>query len=247
MPSTAVHGPVVDTATATEFMGEVLARTSADDLAAVGADLARKSQALRALVDDGRRRLDEPDLRRVLRWVFASRRKADRILATVDPPALAGAVADLLDETVDLSDRFAAFDTLLADWPGAAFDLPGELLHFVRPEQYWLWTRWVWDPEAETGALRLVTTDDVDLTGGSRAGTYLAVGRATAFVDATGKAVGFTALAPGPYGTDVYLAAVYGVYLFTVLRMRMTAEFTRIVPPLGGLVRRLLGVQHMEG
>jgi hypothetical protein len=247
MPPTALHGQVVDTDTATEFMDEILGRASHEDLSAVGADLARKTEALRTLVGDGRRPLDEPDLRRVLRWVFASRRKADRILATVEPQALAGAIVRLVDDDVDLSERFAAFDNLLADWPGAAFDLPGELLHFVRPEEYWLWTRWIWDPEDETGALRLVTMDDVDLTGASRAETYLAVGRATAFVDATGKATGFTSFGPGQYGSDVYLAAVYGVYMYTVLRMRMTAEFNKIVPPLGGLVRRLLGVQHMEG
>jgi hypothetical protein len=246
VPSTVVQGQVVDTDAANEFLHEILQRTTLDELTAVGTDLARKSSALRELVGDGRTPLDEPDLRRVLRWCFASRRKADRILATVDPSALATALVDLLDETIDLSDRFAAVDDLLVAWPGAAFDLPGELLHFLRPDEYWLWTRWVWDPEAETGALRLVTMDEVDLSGPSRADTYLAVGRASAFVDATGKAAGFTAMGKGLYGTDVYLGAVYGVYMYTVLRMRMTAEFNKIVPPLGDLVRRLLGVHHME-
>jgi hypothetical protein len=31
-----------------------------------------------------------------------------------------------------------------------------------------------------------------------------------------------------------------------VLRLRMTQEFTRIVPPLPDLVRRLLGVYRLE-
>ena len=44
----------------------------------------------------------------------------------------------------------------------------------------------------------------------------------------------------------MFLAAVYGVYMFTVLRMRMTQEFTRLVPPLPDLIRRLLGVYHLE-
>jgi hypothetical protein len=237
---------VVDTATATEFMDEILSRATLEDLSSVASDLSRKSDALRLLVGDGRTPLTEPELRRLLRWVFASRRKADRILATVDPNALARAVVQLQDASIDLTDRFTTFDTLLVDWPGAAFDLPGELLHFLRPDEYWLWTRWIWDPLGETGALRLVTLDEVELSGPTRGDTYRAVGHATAFVEATGKAAGFTSMGPGLFGTDVYLAGVYGVYMYTVLRMRMTAEFNKIVPPLGGLVRRLLGVQHME-
>ncbi len=67
-----------------------------------------------------------------------------------------------------------------------------------------------------------------------------------AFVDETGKAAGFTAAGPGLSALDVLLAAVYGVYMYTVLRMRMTREFNRVVPPLPDLVRRLLGVYHLE-
>ena len=246
MPPSTAYGQVVDTPAANEFMREILERVSLDELSAVADDLARKSAAMRALVGDDPSGMDEADLRRLLRWSFSSRRKADRILATVEPAALAAAVGDLLDGTGSLSTRFARFDELLVDWPEAAFDLPGELLHFVQPDRYWLWTRWMWDPEAETGSLRLVTMDEVDLTGGSRGDTYLAVGRAVAFVEETGKAAGFTTMGQGLFGTDVFLASVYGVYMYTVLRMRMTQEFNKIVPPLGDLVRRLLGVHHME-
>jgi hypothetical protein len=106
----------------------------------------------------------------------------------------------------------------------------------------------MWDPDARTGALALVTTDDVDLSAGAtRGAVYLTVGRAMAFVDETGKAAGFTTAGPGLFGTDVLLAAVYGVYMYTILRMRMTREFNRVVPPLPQLVRRLLGVYHLEG
>ena len=46
--------------------------------------------------------------------------------------------------------------------------------------------------------------------------------------------------------TDVFLACVYAVYMYTVLRLRMTQEFNRIVPELPDLVRRLLGVYRPE-
>ncbi|MNC94329.1 hypothetical protein D3C83_111550 [compost metagenome] len=47
-------------------------------------------------------------------------------------------------------------------------------------------------------------------------------------------------------GADVFLACVYSVYMYTVLRLRMTQEFNRIVPELPDLVRRLLGVYRPE-
>jgi hypothetical protein len=240
-------GPVVDTSSAQEFQREIAERISASELAAIAADLDRKSQALAELLAPGAARLDPAALRQVLRWVFATRRHADEILDSVGPQRLGAAIENLLDHGEDPAARFDRFDAVVAGLPGPGFDLPGELLHFTFPDRYWLWTRWLWNPDTETGALRLVTTDDIDLTDGATRGEiYVNVGRATAFVSETGKAAGFTVAGPGLLGTDVFLAAVYGIYMYTVLQMRMTKEFNRLLPPLPDLIRRLLGVYHLE-
>lgn len=241
-------GPVVDTLSAQEFRSEILDRISAEELAAIAAGLERKSAAMRELLLPGAS-LDRAALRQLLRMVFAARRKADQILDTIGSERLGAAIASLLDDDGDLAGRFDRFDAVLAGLaaPGPGFDLPGEILHFTYPGQYWLWTRWMWDPRTKTGALGLVTTDDFDLTiGASRGEVYLTIGRATAFVNETGKAAGFTNAAPGLFGADVFLAAVYGVYMYTVLRMRMTREFNQLVPQLPDLIRRLLGIFYQE-
>lgn len=243
-----IAGPVVDTPSAQEFQREILGRVTAAELAAIAADLDRKSRIMRELLLPGADRLDRAALRQVLRLVFATRRHADEILDGIGPDRLGAAIADLLDGGDEPAARFDRFEAVLASHPDSGFDLPSELLHFSYPDRYWLWTRWMWDPRTETGALGLVTTDDVDLTeGSSRGAIYLTVGQAMAFVDETGKAAGFTAAGPGLFGTDVFLAAVYGIYMYTVLRMRMTREFNQLVPPLPDLIRRLLGVHHLEG
>ncbi len=270
-------GAVVDTPSAREFQQEIARQVSSADLAAIAGDLDRKSRSLRELLAPGADQLDRPALRQVLRWVFATRRRADAIIDETGPERLGAAIAGLLDPAEPLTARFDRFDSFAAGLRsvdprgadprgaglpsaglpsaglvsasplGVGYDLASELLHFTDPGRYWLWTRWLWDPATETGALRLVTTDDIDLTeGASRGEMYLTVGRATAFLDETGKAAGFTDAGSGLFGTDVFLAAVYGVYMFTVLRMRMTQEFTRLVPPLPDLIRRLLGVYHLE-
>lgn len=245
-----MRGQVVDTASATDFMKEILERTSTDELGDIAAALEAKSARMQALVFDREvgEPLDRARLTGLLRSVFATRRRTEAILDSVGVETLARAVDDLLLGDADVTTRFADFDAVLGGMSDQAFDLPGELLHFSYPDKYWLWTRWMWDPRTETGALPLVTMDDVDLTAGDRDDVYLRVGEAVAFVDQTGKASGFTALggASGPFGIDVYLAAVYGVYMYTVLRMRMTQEFNRLVPELPDLLRRLLGVYYRE-
>ena len=241
-------GQVVDTQSAEEFMRETLETVSRDELSTVAGLLDRKATGFQQLLGSPgqARSLDRGDLRRVLRSVFATRRKADAILDGIGPEQLGAAIDDLLYGDGMVSDRFRAFDSVLADFPEHGFDLPSELLHFTAPDRWWLWTRWMWDPRAGTGAVALVTTEDFDLDGPDRGETYLRVGEAIAFVNETGKAVGFTDLGSGLFGTDVFLACVYAVYMYTVLRLRMTQEFNRIVPELPDLVRRLLGVYKPE-
>ena len=241
-------GQVVDTQSAEEFMRETLEKVSRDELMTVSALLDTKAAGFDALLGapGQARTLDRPDLRRVLRSIFATRRKADAILDDIGPARLGAAIDDLLHGPGLVTERFVAFDAVLAAHPEQGFDLPSELLHFTAPDRWWLWTRWMWDPRAGTGALPLVTTEDFDLDAGDRGETYLRVGEAMAFVNETGKAVGFTDLGSGLFGADVFLACVYSVYMYTVLRLRMTQEFNRIVPELPDLVRRLLGVYRPE-
>lgn len=238
-------GQLVDTPAAVEFMSEIAARLPAGDVAAVTAKLDAKSEAFSRLLCDGHARDIDPDtLRRVLRSVFPARRRAAKIVESVGAGRLGEAIDDLLSGKDALDERVERLDVLLSDYPEAAADLPWELLHLTQPERYWLWSRWIWDPRTGTGALPLVTAEEVDLHGGDRVGTYTRVGEAMAMVSETGSALGF--FGEGPFDADVFLACVYGVYMYTVLRMRMTQEFNRIVPELPALIRRLLGVHHPE-
>jgi hypothetical protein len=241
-------GQVVDTQSAEEFMRETLENVSRDELLSVAALLDTKAAGFAALLGEpGRaRQLDRGDLRRILRSIFATRRRADAILDGVGPERLGAAIDDLIHGERMVTERFADFDAVMAGHPEPGFDLPSELLHFTAPDRWWLWTRWMWDPRAGTGALPLVTTEDFDWDAPDRAEGYLRVGEAMAFVNETGKAVGFTDLGSGLFGADVFLACVYAVYMYTVLRLRMTQEFNRIVPELPDLVRRLLGVYRPE-
>ncbi|MCC7360649.1 MAG: hypothetical protein IT317_14305 [Anaerolineales bacterium] len=259
-------GQVVDTEVAREFMALALEKVERAALGDIAAELVDKSARFRALLTPARLPgLQSSELRRLLRAVFATRRQADALLDRVGPAELQAQIGALLYGEAELAERFQAFVDALsgywgdvrlsrddqarghADLPEAMLcDLAAELLHFTRPDDRWLWTRWMWDPRAGTGALPLVVEELYDLHGRTAGETYLKVGVAVAFVRATGEAAGFARFGPGPFGVDVFLACVYAVYMYTTLRLRMTQEFNRVVPQLPELARRLLGVWRLE-
>jgi len=234
----------VDAPSAVEFMREALVKISEEDIGAVTDLLAGKRADLAPfLAEASLAAANAEAVRPILTRVFATRRRSDDLLVAVGAPALAGAIRDLVHGGGRVETRFTAFDDALAVIEAPVRrDLAGECLHFADPDRYWLWSRWMWDPETRTGALPLVMVEDFDFAGADAGAVYLRVGAATAAVIATARDLGFQRMGASPFAVDVYLAAIYGIYLYTVTRLRMTQEFNKVIPQLPDLVRRLLGV-----
>lgn len=246
MPEARATGQVVDTESAQEFMREALAKISEDEQNVIAGELAVKHARFHALLSRPNP-LSREDLRFLLRAIFSTRRRVPEFLDGRMAAELPAWIGDLLHSSSPVDRRFQTFYDRLDGSPDTLrHDLASELLHFTFPDEYWLWTRWVWDRNTRTGALPLVTMEEYDLAGDTAGDTYLRVGRATAFVHETGKAAGFTRIGEGSFGVDVFLACVYCVYVYTTVRMRMTQEFNRVIPPLPELCRRFLGVYRME-
>jgi hypothetical protein len=146
-----------------------------------------------------------------------------------------------------LEKRFNTFTESIAQLDGPMrVNFASELLHFSNPKKYWLWTNWIWDSQTRTGALPLVVQEGVDLTGQSHGEVYVKVGQSMALVNAVGHSIGFSGSGKGLFGTDVFLACVYAVYMYTVFRVKLSQEFNRILPELSELTQRVLGVYKME-
>jgi len=245
-----LRGQVIDTPTAQEFTRLALEKVSEHDLGDTAALLETKASFFRGAVGpDAIDLLDEDTAMALLGYVFSTRRKAKVILTTMTLDGFRRSVRGLLYADMDPGRRLEEFAALIDGIgrgipEGTGADLGSEILHFTYPDRYWLWTRWIWNPRTKTGALPLVVVEEVDLDGESVSETYRRVGTATAFLNDVGEAAGFRTEGYGVFGTDVFLGSVYAVYMYTTLRMRMTQEFNRIVPELGDLVRRLLGVNR---
>lgn len=243
---TRVTGQVIDALSTEEFMAQVRVQASAPELSGISVALEAKSAGFKRILGDTSRLPGPDELRALLRSIFATRRRADKIVGSVGPDRLAGACMELVAVSELDQAALSRFEDALSPAGEVPFELAFELLHFTRPDRFWLWTRWIFDPRTETGALRLLVADEVDLYGKYPVETYMKLGAALAFLHEHAQASAATPLGEGPFTVDVLLACVYAVYMYTVLRLRMTQEFNRIVPVLPELVRRLLGVQHME-
>jgi len=240
----------VDASSAVEFMREALIKISEDEIGAVAELLARKRTLLGpALAEEALRVATAEAVRPILARVFATRRRSDEIIVTVGAPVLSRAIRDLVYGDGSLPARVDRFDEALpaVDAP-IRRELAGECLHYADPDRHWLWARWMWDPVTRTGSLPLLMVEGFDFGGpdADAGAIYLRVGAATSAVIATADELGFRRMRASPFAVDVYLAAIYGIYLYTVTRLRMTQEFNRVIPQLPDLVRRLLGVYRME-
>ena len=237
---------VVDSETALEFMKEATKVATGTELEDIGQRLEAKSRRFREiLAEDRLEELDEAALKRLLGSIFSLRRKAGRLLRANRLETIRAELRILLYGEDPVTERFDRFTGALGGLePAMIISLASEALHFTEPRRYWLWTHWIWNPKSGTGALPLVTRD-ADLAAGSDGETYDKVGRAMALVDARGHAIGYSRSGRGLFGTDVFLACVYAVYMFTVFRVKLSQEFNRILPELPELVQRVLGVRAL--
>ncbi|MDR5695998.1 MAG: hypothetical protein QN198_01700 [Armatimonadota bacterium] len=244
---------VLDIQVGEEFAREVLARIPPGFLGVLLDGLEAKSRWFQAtLSPEGLSLLDGPQARKLLRTIFGTRRRADALVQAVGIDSLRQLLSTLLYGRGQVEERFTEFCTLLdgACAQGEAIDLAGEALHYVLPERHWLWTRWMWNPRTQTGALRFVVADWHTLLAPTPGEVYQRVGEAVAYAEAARESLGiFTDVQTHAslFLPDAYLACVYTLYLFTALRMRMSKEFTKVLPDPWELIQRLLGIYPREG
>jgi len=238
---------LVDIAAAKEFMQETLNRVSREELTAIAADLETKASFFQQHLHPERiSQLTEEELAVIFRSVFSTRRHYKSITEAQPHTELIQQLNSLLHGEGPVRDRFNRFVNEVKGVESVIkSDLAGELLHFYNPESHWMWSRWMWDPEKKTGSIALVTTEGFDLQGENAGEIYMKVGQGVAFVHSIAEAADFQFISRSLFGTDVFLASVYVVYAYTVLRMRMTQEFNKVMPGLPEFTRRLLGVYKL--
>lgn len=102
--------------------------------------------------------LEREAVQTLLDTVFTARRKLPKILSEVPHEIVVAQIQELMNGKAPLQERMQGFVDVIATeqrkMRGAAWDFAAELLHFAWPERYPLMSRWVWDVNSVSGAMR---------------------------------------------------------------------------------------------
>ncbi len=236
---------VVDIETIREFIEQLREQTHLDTatLVAIREALADKQSTMQDTLTMAPH-LTREQAETVLTQVFASRRHVDEILQTTGLQSFAQATADLLNETASVETRFNTFCERVEGADTQVIrSVAAEFLYQVDPQQWSLWARWMWHPDTYTGVVPLMTMNDVHLDGATPGAMYTSVCDAVDRVATRKDEFGLdTTALDGPHGTTVAMAVVHAAYVYLVLAMRLTKQFTDAIPDHEEYVRRLLGV-----
>lgn len=143
-------------------------------------------------------------------------------------------------------EKINALDTRLA------VELASGLLHNTRPNQSWLWTRWLWDPTTGTGILPLLAGSTHNLLANNLADGYARVGVVTAmsmkFAEGTGLFTDelISNEQRSPFANSAFLACAYAVYMYGSTSWRLSRDFNELLPSLPNMARRLLGLPKVK-
>ena len=143
-------------------------------------------------------------------------------------------------------EKLNALDTRLA------LELASGLLHNTSPNEYWLWTRWLWDPTTGTGILPLLAGSTHNLLADNLADGYARVGAVTAmsmkFAEGTGLWTNelISNEKRAQFANSAFLACAYNVYLYGTTSWRLSREFNNLLPSLPNMARKLLGLKKIK-
>lgn len=187
--------------------------------------------------------LTEEDLDIILERIFPARRRRERIIKETGLERLKEAISDLLyGKAQAWEERVEGFvKEIRGVDKKRARDIASEILHFTFPEDYILWTSWIWDPESESGAIVFLKEEPPKKSMyGETYGEFEHV-----YKQIQEKLLNFGIKVRGYLFVDIFLAMIYATYVdyMTLSTMHSAKGF---FPPVGVMARRLLGVIRKE-
>lgn len=235
---------IVDAELALEFMKEATKLATSAELEEIGQRLEEKSKLFKLhLSPEAVAKLDQASFTEVMSKIFGLRRKVKKMIRDNGFDVVKGAIQELLYGSASLATRFTQFVSSINGFnQQMIISMGSEIIHFTDPGKYWLWTPWIWEEKEGGGALPLVLQAEAEIGGNTAGEKYESVGQALILVNALGQQRGYSGAGRGMFGTDIFLACVYAVYMYTVFRMRLSQEFNRILPELPEMTQRVLGV-----
>ncbi len=232
-----------------ENLQDGLSQVLPEDLLEVADILYRRHQEFTLLFDKQNiPAFDENNLRLVCMAVATAKKNARSMFDVLIDQDIQKLLTDLVHGAELPGERVQRFVESVQMDNRLALEFSTGVLHYTDPSKYWLWTRWHWDIEKETGILALAAGSVKNLLADTIAEGYVKVGQITVMSEKLSEGTDLLSseLLNDPnyaqFTSDVFLAASYAVYLYGVTAWRLSREFNSLLPPLPQLMRKLLGI-----
>jgi hypothetical protein len=234
-----------------ETLQEALKQVSSEDVIAIADELAERHARLFLGLETDSAKLTSSfaDVAAAVTHTRANARTLTNYFAQGDYKLIDELLHGELPTPVRVStfvEKLNALDTRLA------LELASGLLHNTSPNEYWLWTRWLWDPTTGTGILPLLAGSTHNLLASNLADGYARVGVVTAmsmkFAEGTGLWTDELMVNEkrAQFANSAFLACAYNVYLYGTTSWRLSREFNNLLPSLPNMARKLLGLKKIK-
>lgn len=197
--------------------------------------------------------LQDEDLESLLDTVFSARRRLYPDLKAFGLDKTKALIHELLFGNLTISERLSRFADMVqvneaddrearklaAKNKRAAYDFGAEILHFSQPDKFPLMTRWVWDQQAQSGALR-------EFIRGNDAMDNVSLGNAPEMFEGARVWLAAQLAEQGlyrdiPQWIDLVMAQAYTEYFRSMAEGMLSSEFGRGSTP-GEHLKKFLGI-----
>jgi hypothetical protein len=226
------------------------------DLEALLASLQAKSQLFSSLLNaQALPSLSMDGIEALLETVFSARRRVFPALQALGVEVTRKAIQELLYGNMSLNERLQKFSEIVpvdeaadketrkqaAKNSRAVFDFGAEMLHFNNPAKYPLMTRWVWDQNTVSGALR-------EFIRGNDSLPDVPLGNSPEMFEGARAWLAQQIAAQGlykdvPFWIDLVLAQAYTEYFGSMAAGMLSADFGRGTTPQEQL-KKFLGIDE---
>ena len=144
----------------------------------------------------------ESDVKNLFEIIFYAKKHYDDVIHSTGVSQFSQAYSLLRDSSKSYEERVNQFVSMVKGGNKKDIeDMAKEIIHFLEPEKYPLWTRWIWNKERNTGSITYVLKDNVTLKSDSE--FFSAVQELKSVLDVFGLDTG------NYYPTSVFLVYAY--------------------------------------
>ncbi|AWR97971.1 hypothetical protein DFR86_10775 [Acidianus sulfidivorans JP7] len=172
------------------------------------------------------RKLDiqtEQDVKKLFDSIFYSKKHYQEVVSKTTIPELQVAYNFLKNTNASYDERVENFVSKVKGGTKEDIeDMAKEIIHFLEPEKYPLWTRWIWNENRHTGSITYVLKDDAKLK--SESDFFATVEELKKVLDIFGLS------SSDYYYTTVFLVYAYVRYLDYTLHLAVDKKAAGLLP-----------------